>query len=44
MNKSWTSFWIGTVVAVFIAIGAGLTLQIFEMPSEQQFASSSTRL
>jgi len=44
MNKSWTTFWVGTVVAIFIAIGAGMVLQNFETSSEQKYSTSSTRL
>lgn len=44
MDKSWTTFWLGTVVAIIIAIGAGKVLQNFEISSKQKYSTSSTRL
>ena len=44
MSESWKSFWLGTLAAVVIAIGAGVFYNGMEISSAEKFSTSNTRL
>lgn len=43
-GEKWTSFWMGTLAAVAIAVVAGVVMTNANMTASEKFSSSSTRL
>ena len=43
-GAKWRSFWMGTVVAVLIAVVAGVVMSNINSGVGEKFSSSSTRL